>query len=74
MVLFMIVLKWPITNYSLEVLSSVRTNAFSKAGYVFLLSSKTHRSICVHTAVLMHFRESKLKHSKMIRIARCDVS
>ena len=31
MVLFMIVLKWSITNYTQEVLSLVRTNAFSKA-------------------------------------------
>ena len=35
------------------------------------MSSKTHRSIRVHTTVLMHFRLSTLKNSKTI--ARCDV-
>ena len=41
----------------------VHTNAFS-------LSSKTHRSICVHTNVFMRSRLS----TKQYRIARCDVS
>ena len=38
------------------------------------LLSKTHRSLPVHTTVLMRFRLFTLKRSKTIDIARCDVS
>ena len=36
--------------------------------YAFLFSSKTHRSIRVHTIVLMRFRLSTLKHYKTIEL------
>ena len=40
--------------------------------FAFSLSSNTHRSICVHTKVLVRFRQSTPKRSKTPdRIARC---
>ena len=36
--------------------------------YAFLFSSKTHRSIRVHTIVLMRFRLSTLEHYKTIEL------
>ena len=46
---------------SVPFLGTVQANAF-------LLSSETHRSIRVHTAVLMHFRLSTLKLPKTVEL------
>ena len=42
--------------------------------YAFSLSSKTHRSIHVHTTALLRFRLSTLKRPKTIGLHRGDVS
>ena len=51
----------PFTSYALSTL-----NAFQK--YAFPLSLKTHRSIHVHSTVLMRFRLFTLKLSKTIKL------
>ena len=48
-------------SLSVPFFGSVHANAFS-------LSSETHRSIRVHTAVLMRFRLSTLKLSKTVEL------
>ena len=52
-------------HYSFDAFSTVHTMALSTLmrfqKYAFSLSSKTHRSICVHTTFVMRFLQSRLR-------------